>query len=202
MAEKLWVEQYIREPESGRRKEILEKAIAEEGLTPDNELRQKLLEARYQIKDGREIDTFIRGWVSLTFIDNTSTGFFSKKRIEKEKKNIRTDFQLNLAETYGETGRQVLYEEMFNLARLYMQICEEDKQYGSVILGLGQMKKEKRTAKIARDVFRAAYEVPLRYDLSEKLAVFTKAATDAFYEVYDRDQDMLRQLIDGRKEEE
>ena len=201
MAEKLWIQQYMREPESGRRREILEQAIAEEGLTPDNELRQKLLNARYQEKDGREIDTFIRGWVNLSFLDNSSTGFFSKKRIEKEKKSVLSDWQLELAESYGETGRQVLYEEMFNLARLYMQICEEDKTYGSVILGLGQMKKERRTAKIARDVYRAAYELPARYDLREKLAVFTQAATDAFYEVYDRDKDLLRQLIGGLKKE-
>ena len=202
MAEKLWVAQYMRETESDKRREILKQAIAEEGLTPDNELRQRLLEVRYQIKDGREIDTFVRGWVNLNFIDNTGKGPFSKKRIEKEKKSILGDLQLELAETYGETGRQVIYEELFNLARLYIKICEEDKHYSSVVFGLGQMKKDKLISKIAADVYRAAYDIPGRYDLQEKLAIFTKAATDAFYEVYDRDKDTLRRLISGQKEEE
>ena len=202
MSEKLWVSQYMRETESDRRKEILDQAIAEEGLLPDNELRQKLWDVRYPMQDGRRIDTFIRGWITLAFIDNASQGFFAKKRVEKEKEKVRKDWQLQLASEYGEVGEQVLYEEFFNTAKLYMQLCEDDKTYGSVLLGLGHMKKEKLIAKIARDIFKAAYEVPIRYGMDDELALFTRAATDAYYEVYDRQKILLEQMIHGQKEEE
>ena len=202
MSEKLWVQQYMREPESWKRKEILDQAIAEEGMTPDNELRLKLWEKRYVKQNDREIDTFIRGWVNLNFLESSGKGLFSKNRIEKDKQKILEDWQVALAAEYGETGRQVLYEEFFNLSRLYIKLCEEDKQYNSVLLGLGTMKKEKLVRKIAADVFNAAYNVPNRHNMKEDLALFTKAATEAFYEVYDRDKDMLNGLVRGEKKEE
>ena len=43
MERKQWVERYMRELDRGRRKEILDRAISEEGSAPDNELRAKLL---------------------------------------------------------------------------------------------------------------------------------------------------------------
>ena len=96
----------------------------------------------------------------------------------------------------------MLYEEFFNMAKLYMQLCEDDKTYGSVLLGLGHMKKEKLIAKIARDIFKAAYEIPLRYEMDQELAAFSRAATDAYYEIYDRQKILLEQLIHGQKEKE
>ena len=46
MAENLWVEQYRCEIEKEDRKEILDKAIAEEGLTEENALRKQYFEWR------------------------------------------------------------------------------------------------------------------------------------------------------------
>ena len=202
MAEKLWVSQYMREQEKDRRREILEQAIAEEGMLPDNELREKLWKARYRKQGGREVDTFVRGLMNLMYIDNVGQGFFARKRVEQEKQKILEDWQMALAAQYGETGKQVLYEELFNTVRLFMLLCEDDKTYGSVLLGLGHMNKEKLTAKIARDVFRMAYEIPRRHGISKEVAVFTKAATDAYCEMYDRRKNLLLDLIHTRKEEE
>ena len=158
--------------------------------------------ARYRKQGGREVDTFVRGLMNLMYIDNVGQGLFARKRVEKEKQKILEDWQMALAAQYGETGEQVLYEELFNTVRLFMLLCEDDKTYGSVLLGLGRMNKEKLTAKIARDVFRMAYEIPRKHEISKEVAVFTRAATDAYCEMYDRRKNLLLDLISSRKEEE
>ena len=59
--EKLWVQQFKREMDRGKRREILEQAIASEGMSPENELRKKLLDARYTSQNDAPVDFFIRG---------------------------------------------------------------------------------------------------------------------------------------------
>ena len=97
MAENLWVEQYRREPEKEDRKEILDKAISEEGLTEENALRLQFFEARYEENKKVKIDHFIRGWMSLAYVENESNSFFGKNRVKKEIAKIRSDFLLDLA---------------------------------------------------------------------------------------------------------
>ena len=65
-----WVQDYYNETDRPKRKEILEKAIAEEGMTPENELRKYLYDARYGDSEeaGREVDYFIRGWMTLEYM--------------------------------------------------------------------------------------------------------------------------------------
>ena len=136
MAENLWVEQYRCEIEKEDRKEILDKAIAEEGLTEENALRKQYFEWRYEKNKKTEVDRFIRGWMSLAYLDNEIKSMFGKKRIKKAIEDIREDFHMDLAAGYGEMGQRVLYDEFYNTARLYISLCEEDKTYNSILLGL------------------------------------------------------------------
>ena len=195
MAEKLWVAQYMRETDSIKRKTILDQAVEEEGMLPENELRCALYDARYQVQDGRGIDCFIRGLMLLKFLESSSTGFFGGKRTEREKRKIAEDWQLERAKAYGETGETVLYQEFFNTAKLYIELCRNDSSYRSVLFGLGRMKDEKMIAKLANEFYKLGYTIPARCDMREDLAPFTRALTDAFCELFDRNKDALLNLI-------
>ena len=199
MAEKLWVAQYMRETDSLKRAKILQAAIAEEGMLPENELRSKILEARHPLQDGRPIDCFIRGLMHLKFMDGGSMGLFGNKRIEKEKQKVYEDWQIDLVKSYGEVGEEVLYQELFNMAKLYIELCHDDSAYRSVFFGLGRMKEDKLTAKIANEFYKLGYAIPARFDMQEELRPFTRGLTDAFCEIFDRDKDLLLRLVAEQK---
>lgn len=199
MERKQWVERYMRELDRSRRKEILDQAISEEGDAPDNELREKLLQERYGKLNSQDVDYFIRGWMSLYYVHTTSKGFFGRKKIEKEKASVLSDWKVELAGEYGEIGEEVLYEELFNMTLLYFHLCETDKNYGSILLGLGHMKNETLISKIAGEVYRLAYETPQVMNAEKELAVFTRAATDAFCEKYNDQQGYLMDRVRAGK---
>ena len=191
MAENLWVEQYRCEIEKEDRKEILDKAIAEEGLTEENALRKQYFEWRYEKNKKTEVDRFIRGWMSLAYLDNEIKSMFGKKRIKKAIEDIREDFHMDLAAGYGEMGQRVLYDEFYNTARLYISLCEEDKTYNSILLGLGRMKPAKLVAKIAADLYHVSCEIPKEIGMDEELKLFREALTEAFCDTHRKQKNLL-----------
>ncbi|MCF0146690.1 MAG: hypothetical protein HUJ73_08915 [Eubacterium sp.] len=201
MMEKLWVKQYMRETKPKQRKAILEQAIADEGMMPDNELRQKIAEKRYTVVDHNDADLFLRGWLTLHFMENLKNTAFNRKRIQREKGKILSDWQFPTAKEYGEIGDQVLYEELFNMTKLYIELCTEDKHYKSIILGLGTMSKEKLRYKIAKDVYNVAFAIPKRLAFADEVGALADAARDAYCEVFDEEKEFLLELIrEGEKE--
>ena len=195
MEKKPWVVQYMYEIDRKKRKQILDEAISVEGLTPENELRQKIYEKRYDNYNGQDVDHFIAGWMGLYYLKGTTRNIFSKRKIEKTRAEILDNWQVPLTESYGEIGREVLYEELFNMPKVYFDLCRRDKGYNSVLLGLGRIKEDTLTGKIANDVFDVAYQTPADTELVEDFAVFTRAATDAFCSEYDSDRDTLMNQV-------
>lgn len=196
MAEqKAWVRKYVRETGEKARKQILDEAIEAEGLSPENELRKKLFEARYLHRNDQLVDTFIRGWMSFYYLQNTSHSLFRKKRVEKDLASIRSDWKLALCEEYGEVGRQVLYEELCNMMLVYFGLCHSDRTYSAVLLGMGRMKDDSLIGKISKDVYTLAYQLPKETGTEEEFAVFTRAATDMFCEKYDAQKGYLLDKI-------
>ncbi|MCR4750927.1 MAG: hypothetical protein K5852_01365 [Eubacterium sp.] len=203
MAEKLWVEQFIKEIEKEDREKILEEAIAEEGLTEENALRRQFFEDRYEFnpKSKLMVDHLIRGWMSMAYLANESKSLFGKSRVEKEKKKIRADLALDVIQKYGKLGEEIMYGEYYNAACLYMKLCDEDKTYGAILLGLGRMKPAKLIEKIAADIYRVAYELPEEVGMKEEMAVFSRALTDAFCDVHRKERNLLLGRIPGRRTE-
>ena len=200
MADKLWVEQYIRELEKEERRQILEQAIAEEGMTEENSLRKQLLDQRYEMgKNGMLIDHFIRGWMGIAYMRNEGSGVFAKKRIEKEKDKIRKDLMTDFGKEHGDLGQEVLYGEYYNLAKLYIHLCKEDRTYGAVLLGLGRMKTSKLIQKIANEILLVGYQMPETLGMEDELRTFRNAITDAFCDEHSKEKHMLMDLIRAGK---
>ena len=199
--EKQWEREYYRELKRDKRKAILEAAIAEEGMSPENELRTKLLESRYgrQLEKGQSVDYFIRGWMTLRFLLNSSKSFMFKKKARKELDNVKKDWKFDLAAEYGEAGQKVLYQELCNLTRVYLDLCQKDRNYGSILFGLGRVKEETLMSKIGRDIYSVAYEIPQLIGAEEELKLFTDAATRTLTEVFPEISDDFYEYIEKNK---
>ena len=91
--EKQWEREYYRETKREKRKAILDAAIVEEGMSPENELRSKLLESRYgkKLEKGQSVDYFIRGWMTLQFLANARKSFGFKRKVRKELVSVKSD---------------------------------------------------------------------------------------------------------------
>ncbi|MBQ9321339.1 MAG: hypothetical protein IJ239_03125, partial [Eubacterium sp.] len=171
IVEKQWEREYYRELKREKRKRILDAAILEEGMSPENELRSRLLEVRYgkKLEKGQSVDYFIRGWMTLRFLANSSKSLFFKRKNKRELESLRADWQFDLAAEYGETGQKVLYQEFCQLTRVYLDLCQKDKNYGSILFGIGHIKEDSLMGKIGRDIYTVAYEVPQEYGVAEEL---------------------------------
>lgn len=198
--EKPWENQYYHELKVDKRKKMLDDAIAYEGMSPENELRQKLLEARYgkSLGRGRRVDFFIRGWVTLSMLPNSVSPRNKKKRA-REIQSIMDDWKFELASEYGETGKRILYEEFCNMTLAYIDTCRHDKTYGAVILGMGRISEDSMMEKIARDVFNVAYSIPEELGISEDLKIFTQAATAMVCEAFPDIEEEFLELVSQKK---
>lgn len=192
-----WDEYYL-EVDRELRKELLDAKIAAEGMTPENQLRTRLWEVRYKQrgKDPAEVDYYIRGWLSMHYLQHATGGFFGRRNHDKEKQQILEDWGVSIAAEYGEAGQEILYQELCNMTRLYLNLCKDDKSYSSLLLGLGRMKDSSLINKIAKDVYTLAYEIPRTAGMVEEFQVFTRAATDTFYAIYPKNKAVLHSLIE------
>ena len=129
----------------------------------------------------------------------TTRGLFGEKKRQREREKILKDWNFALAEQYGQEGQEALYQELHNMTELYLTICQDDKAYSSMILGLGKMNKNSLLSKMAREVYTVAYEIPREMGMAEELEIFTRAATDVFYEMFPRNRNLLETKIRGEE---
>lgn len=187
-----WVAEYKRETDRRRRMEILKRAEEE---VPENDpalsLRKAIYEKRYDKRGDQDIDYYIRGWITLEGLQRRVYLPGEKKRVRREIDGILSDWQFPLCREYGEVGEKALYDELFNMTLFYMEICERDKTYNSVLLGLGKIKENRRVEKIAKELFQNIKTIPEKLGIEEEIQPFQKAAADAFRYKYPSDSALL-----------
>ncbi|MBR1523727.1 MAG: hypothetical protein IJ641_04650 [Lachnospiraceae bacterium] len=175
-----WISEYKKETDRARRKVILDRERESHSGDTEFEIREKIWNARYDKKNGMDIDYGIRGWMNLQSTKRRIYLPGERKRLRKELDGIKADWQFPLCAEYGEAGEKALYDELFNLSLFYFDICERDKTYNSVLLGLGHISDERRVNKIAREVKEMTVTIPETLEITEELAPFIKAAQEAF----------------------
>lgn len=186
-----WPYEYIRMKSPVERKRLLDAAIAA-GVDPiGNEIRLMLWKRRYP--DGIEADEYLKAWMYFDFIVDELKSFFGKKKRLNETKRYLDIMGIHAVKEYGELGERILFEEMYHLVYNYIQLCANDRNYGSLILGLGKMSKESYALKVANNLCRVCHKVANGLELQEEFAVLQKAAMEAYYdsfpdyeELYDR----------------
>ena len=175
-----WIAEYKKETDRNRRKLILEREKEEHSGEPEFEIREKLWNARYDRKNGQDIDYGIRGWVNLQSAKRRVHLPGELKRLRREIDGVKSDWQFPLCSEYGEAGEKALYDELFNITLFYFDLCERDKTYNSVVLGLGHISDERRAAKIAKEIREITVVIPEQLKITEELEPFIKAAREAF----------------------
>lgn len=196
-----WPYEYYHMRDAIERKKLLDLAI-EKGLTPvENEIRSMLWNLRYP--DGENlyakgeivVDKFIASWMYFDYAaDRTQSWFGKSKLIKNVKKNLE-NLGAEAVKPYGNLGELVLYDEYYQLIYLYMHLCEEDRNYGSLILGLGKMSKDSYALKVAKNLYRTCYKVALDLDMNDEFAILQKAATEAYYDEFPNYQEAYDNVI-------
>ncbi len=174
-----WFLEYRNETDHLRRAEMLKKAEAE-GADEAVELRRKIYEARYDEKKGQRVDYFIRGLVNFKSLRRRIYFPGEKKLMRRDVDNVERDWQFPLCAKHGEVGERALYDELYNLTLFYMEICERDKMYNSVFLGLFSISQERREQKIGEDLYETSITIPEKLGVKEELRLFSKAVYDAY----------------------
>ena len=83
--------------------------------------------------------------------------------------------------------KELLYEECCHAVRLYVSLCEKDRNYRNLFMGVMQMSDEKVREKLKRDLYTTAVLTPKNLDLETELALFTQAAEQIYTEYFPND---------------
>ncbi len=179
-----WISEYKREIDRERRRRILEREKEAHGGEPEYEIRKKIWEARYDKKNGQNVDYGIRGWVNFQSMKRRIYMPGESKRLRKEIEGVKKDWGFDLCREYGEAGEKALLDELFNIALFYFDICERDKTYNSVVLGLGHISDERRAVKIAKEVREMTEVIPEELNISEEFEPFIRSVKEALLYKY------------------
>ena len=185
-----WPDSYYNEREADIRKQMLDAAIEQKLSPEEDEIRRVVFGMRYpdygkKTKNGITRDAFLGTWLSMRMIGDSVKSRFSVKSNQKKLRAVLKELGLDkLREQYGKKGEDILCLEIYHMAKLYMHLCNEDKQYCSVLLGLGRMKDQNISGKISEDAWKVAYGIPQKLDMVEECAVWTKAIDMAYRELF------------------
>ena len=197
-----WPAAYYETRDAWERRRLLEMSL-EGGLDPEKDkIRRVLWEIRYPEIEGKSNDknnglqdTFLRAWMTFSFASDRVKSRFARNGLLKELKKELSIMGPEVVREFGDAGEAVLYDELYHMSGLYLELCSEDRGYGSIILGLGKMKKESFVAKVAGEVYAVGYKVPRALGLEEECRLLTKAATEAFYDKFLNYEEYLDRLI-------
>ena len=182
-----WPEAYYATTEREERLQLLKVRLQSKEADEKDKIRQKMWELRYQKRDKMPegVDYFIRSWMEMFFISKKMGKMFHKKESHaKDLVQIKKDFGFELAKAYGAIGEEVLYEELRHGVGLYIKLCQTDRQYGSLLMGIMKMKPKDLVVKIGNELHRLAVEVPKYLEQEEEFSLLTKATKEAFWMEY------------------
>lgn len=180
------IAQYYKEIEAQKRKELLDQAIESGEDMEANMIRKELWDVRYKqiTKDGDLADGYLKFWMAMEFNRNAGHKIFGSGRAQKEIRKELNDVRFNEFRTQSPLHEELLYKECEHLIRLYIHLCERDKNYNSVLCGLMTIKKENAVAKLKKDLYETAVCLPRDIGMEEELSLITKAARNVYEEQF------------------
>jgi len=188
-----WPQAYYLPTDGELRKKALDRAIAE-GLEPDqNKIRREIWERRYNSPAG--VDRFLGGYMNLSYYANVVKSNFMARFHKKDIKETQAFLCYDIPDKYGEAGSDILYLELYHLIDYYIDVCLKDRKYSGLLMGLGSMKKESLIDKIATDIYRACYCVPLKFGLLPAHELLQKAAKQCFYNRFPAQRALLENKL-------
>ncbi len=177
---------YYRESDPMKRRALLEKSIAEGEDAQENAVRKELWEIRYSessdAKGAARADGFLGLWMALEFNRDADKKWFAVKRARREIAQQLEKLHFAEFEKKSELHQELLYRECCHLVKLYMELCERDKNYNNLLFGLVSISSERAKEKLQNDIIHTAVKLPAALQMEEELGLITKAAKE-MYEV-------------------
>ena len=172
--------EYYRELEPRRRRELLDRLCMTEPDDGANEYRQLLYRARHvdEKQPGHEVDRFL--FSCLSFAQLWSSARMFKKSARREVERSLKEMLADGAAEYGEAGERALYWEIRNAAARYLKTCE-NTGYNRALFGLIASGDESRADRVCRDVWRMTEGLAERLNLGDQLRVWNRAVRDAYF---------------------
>ena len=185
-----WPDCYYRERDPKVRLRLLDEADKEELTPEENVVRRELYEIRYP-KNGPVKDTYLRAWMNLRFILTQKSSLFSRGMNPKQ---VLKELDLIGFDRLGEDAsyRALLYQELYHLGMLYASLCTEDKNYTSLIFGLGSLSEEKLALKIGAEFQDIGVRVIELSKVDEKYRLWTDALTAAYCDLFPEYENMVK----------
>lgn len=180
------IAQYYRETDPAKRKELLDQAIAEEGNTEENQARKEIWDARYCMKSdlGGQADGYLKFWMTIEFNRSSGNRLFGSKGARKDLQKELDQVHFRELAQKSDLHRELIYRECEHLVKLYMDLCQTDKSYNTILCGLVTMKKADVKAKLQNDIYETAVKVPRTLEMEQELELLTKAARKVFEDYF------------------
>ena len=190
-----WPECFYKEKEPALRLALLGEA-ERQGLTPqENVIRRKYIEKRYT-KAGRDgsvtADLYLKLWLLMSYAADTTKKAKVPRSAERDIRKLYKE--LGFDEPISEEEKILLYQELYHMAILYINLSLEDKSYGSLLLGFGRMSDQKLAQKIGRDCYKVGYRVPEILKL-ENREFWEQVIQDAYGAYFPDEREYLTDLI-------
>lgn len=177
-----WPDNYYERLSGAERRRLLDEAILMND-TEENRMRLKIWECRYgKVPKGKSetgMDRFIKLWMDLDYASHRLGAVFGLRFIVKPIRQDMDILGITRLQDFGAYGEELMYQEMVQMGRYYFALCEEDKSYTSLALGLSRLNHEQFLQKITEDVYRICYQTPKVFGLQKELKLFTRAVTEA-----------------------
>lgn len=171
--------EYYRELEPQRRREMLAELIASEPDDGANAYRQRLFEARCvdPKAPGKLIDRFLFQCVNFMELYRSAKLFRrgAAKEVRRELRNMRFDEAVPL----GEAGERALYWEIRNAAARYFRTCDSPG-YNRALFGLVASGAVSKQDRMCRDAWQMSTGLARRVGLEDEMALWTRAVLDAY----------------------
>ncbi|MCD7867047.1 MAG: hypothetical protein LUF78_14150 [Clostridiales bacterium] len=185
------IAEYYREYNPMKRKELLEKSMAEGEEPEENAIRKQIWEIRYaeasSAAEGGRADGFLALWMTLEFNRSSGPRIFGSRGVQKEVRKHLKKLKFQEMSSESDLHAQLLYRECCHMVGTYIQLCQEDRSYNSTLFGVMRMNKENSKDKLQRDIYETAIALPASIHMEEELGIITRAAREMLKLYYPED---------------
>ena len=184
-----WLINYYEQTDPLKRQQMLLEN-KNETMSEDDKLRMKLWEARYGKGKPRK-DMFVGYLMNLKYIVESGSIDLGGR---KKKLAIEAIPGLNLYEfeSKPQTQKEIIFLELKNTCRKYIEISTGGRGFTSVIFGMGQLSDESIAGKIAEQISRIVFDAPHSLRMEKEFEPLQRAALEVFREMYPNREHFLK----------
>lgn len=190
-----FLEKYYHETDPLKRLKYLEKSIAEGEEPEANAVRKELWDIRYSEKaqgeaKGNRADGFFKLWMELEFCKGQTKRIFNFGAPTKHLKKIMKKLQFPEFQDKSSLHKEILYRECCHLVETYMELCEKDKTYNSMLCGLLTIKEDDAKEKLKNDIQYVALVLPGELKMEKELEILTDACREMYKKHFNEDEEL------------